>query len=149
MPLIKAIITKLTYVRFSNALPVSLDITLKEVDALVRSIPSSKVMSASGRVESYYGFEKDNVNVKIATESVLNLAEKVGGAAETFIIDDNGQRVKLEPHESISKSNNSNYVTDTTSGMYKLTTNLLDDYRGGEIVDSGRKYNSFRIMLIP
>ncbi|MBQ8299360.1 MAG: hypothetical protein IJX99_05785, partial [Clostridia bacterium] len=96
------IITRLTYVRFDKISTTNLGLTLKEISVLVDTIPLSKIMNAAGLVESYYGFNKETIKTQIATKANLDLAEKLGNATETFVIDENGYKVPLEKDQAIS-----------------------------------------------
>ncbi len=142
------IITRLSYVRFDKISTTNLGLTLKEINILVGAIPASKKMNVSGLVESYYGFDKDNIKVEIATGNALSLVETVGKANEVFVIDDNGQKVKPQKDQVINVEENTNYTNGNVSGIYKKTANLLTTFNG--IIDeSTTKYGTFRIIIIP
>ncbi|MBQ8298451.1 MAG: hypothetical protein IJX99_01015, partial [Clostridia bacterium] len=93
-------------------------------------------------------FNKETIKTQIATKANLDLAEKLGNATETFVIDENGYKVPLEKDQAISKNGNSNYTNGDMSGMYKKTTNLLTDFTG-TIDESMTKYGTFRITITP
>lgn len=142
------IITTLSYVRFNKISTTNLSLTLKEINALVNAIPLSKIMNTAGLIESYYGFSKENINVNIATESALNLAETIGKATETFVIDENGQKVLLSKQQAVHAEENTNYTTGNVSGMYKKSANLLANF-DGTIHEDTTKYGTFRITITP
>lgn len=147
--LVKApIITKLGYVRFTGHSSDNLELTLKEIGALVSGMPLSKRMSTSGIIKSYYGFKGDDINVKIATRKALSLAETLGSVNETFVIDENGQKVTLQEEQGLTVNEGSSYINGNVSGMYKKTEKLLINFDG--IINEGAtKHGTFRIILVP
>lgn len=142
------IITKHSYVRFVSDAAMNLNLTAKEIKALVSYISTAKCITPSGKVDSYYGFNKTNINIQLADENAINVAKKLGAANETYVLNDKNQKVKLEANESINAIEDLNYTNGNVSGMYEKTEGSLTSF---DDIDSNNssKYDSFRIIIIP
>ena len=143
------LITKFAYLRFAKPTTRNLNMNVLEIEVLTKNARSSKLITGSGQVKSYYGFKNENVDTRIATESDINTAVKLGNAVETYVMNEAGQLVKLEKKIESNVSSNSNYVTGNVSGMYSKTSGLFDNYSDRLLNDETIKYQKFRMTLVP
>lgn len=143
------LLTRFAYLRFARVGAGDLNMTTAEMKELTINMRTSKVVLSNGQIKSYYGFKNENVNTKIATQTDINVVEKLGSATETFVMNESGQLVKLKKNEAITKSENSNYINGNISGMYQKTSGLLDNYSETLLNDSTIKYQHFRATIIP
>ena len=116
---------------------------------VANDMKNAKGVTTSGQIKSYYGFEGENVNTQISTYSDIKTAEKLGKATETYIINENGEKVKLEKDAQINVLENSNFSTGNVSGTYKKTDKLLDTYEENIQSDSTKEYSHFRLTIVP
>ena len=143
------LITKFAYLRFANPTTGNLNMNVLQIEALVKSARSAKVLTATGQVKSYYGFKTESVDTRISTEADINTATKLGSAAETYVLNEAGELVKLEKSIDSNVSANSNYTTGNASGMYQKTSGLFDNYSDRLLNDETIKYNKFRMTMVP
>jgi hypothetical protein len=141
------LLTRFTYLRFAGPVSTNFNMNILQIGALVENLSDTKVMTSTGTIKSYYGLK--NANVQIATESDINVAQKLGAAVEAYVMNDKGELVKLEKILDSTVSSNSNYSTGNVSGAYKKTSGLLDNYSDTLLNDETIKYARFRIVLIP
>ena len=149
VPVEPPLITRFAYLRFVSVGAGDMNITISEMNALTRNMRSAKIMLTAGQIKSYYGFKNENVNINISVQEDIITAENLGNAVETYVIDENGQLVKLQKDESINKSENSNYTNGNVTGMYHRTTGLLDTYSESLQNDKTQKYAKFRTTILP
>ena len=149
VPVEPPLVTNFAYLRFASVGAGDLNITISEMNALTLNMRSAKMMTTTGQIKSYYGFKNENVNTKIATQTDISVAESLGNAAETFVMNESGQLVKLQKDDTISKTENSNYTNGNVTGMYHKTSGLLDSYSDSLKNDTTVKYGKFRITIVP
>ena len=141
------LITRFTYLRFAGPVSTNFDMNILQISALVEKLSDTKMITSTGTIKSYYGLK--NANAQIATESDINVAQRLGSAVEAYVMNDKGELVKLEKTLDSTVSSNANYSTGNVSGVYKKTSGLLDNYSDTLLNDTTIKYARFRIVLIP
>ena len=149
VPVEPPLITSFAYLRFAKVSAGSLNMTVPQMNALTLNMRSAKMATSTGQIKSYYGFINENVNTKIATQSDIKTAEDLGNATETFVINENGQLVKLAKDEQINVLENGNYTTGNVTGMYQKTAGLLENYTDTMLNDNTLKYSHFRLTIVP
>ena len=144
------LITKFAYLRFASPTTGDLNMNVLEIEALTKGARSAKTLTTSGQVKSYYGFKNESVDTRVSTQADINAAVKLGGASETYVLNEAGELVKLEKTiEEPNVSANSNYATGNASGMYNKTSGLFDNYSDRLLNDETIKYKKFRMTMVP
>ncbi len=137
------IITDVAYVRFTQNISTSLNITLGRAKSLASGMKSSQVV-IDGQNKSYYGFDSTGIVAEVADTNALESAITLGSASKTYVITQSGKKDELESTATMHPVTNSSFVNGNVTGMTNKSGGLLE-YDG--VSDSGASYTTFRATL--
>ncbi len=139
------IITVPSNLRFGEIGSPILGITVAKANKLTNRMPEEKIIS-NGKIDSYYGFGREEVNTQIAGTAEFSAVLNLASATKIEIIDQNGKKTELKKTTESTSSQDTNCVNGNVSGMYKKTTNTMEPTQS-QLIDEITQYNAFRVVI--